>query len=209
MKKWILSLIITAIIAGCATIPSEPEPHQHKFTIQILEIDTPVKSPGTDWVALESKFEKPDIENDILNPDSEIVEYPIIYAEVGVPAVSDKTKEVSLVSDYSVQNGKVKAQKEIQKLGTTIQVVLKKVEHDTALFDLNVHSKKLKGYDRLPLGGKKVKIPVFEEKQITTEFHHMLNTWIDLGALESHRNDNNTNLRKRFALKIIPPNADK
>jgi len=209
MKKWILSLISSILVSGCSTVPSEPTPHDHKYTVQILEIDIPLKSPTTEWVKYDSDLKKSDVEDNILDPDAKIFEYPIIYAKIGIPEIIDQTKEVFFVRDFTIEGGKAKTQKGTQKLGTTIKVTLDEFDNETVSFHIDLHTKNLKGYDTMEVAGAKVKIPVFSKRQITTALKHNLNSWIDLGSVEGTEHGDKESFQKQFVMKIIPPNPTK
>jgi hypothetical protein len=209
MKKWILSVISSILVFGCSTIPSEPTPHDYKYTVQILEIDIPLKSLTIEGVKNDSGLKESDIEERILNPDARVFEYPIVYAEIGISEVINQTKEVSFIHDFIIEGGKAKTQKETQKVGTIVKVTLDEVDAETVSFHIDLHTKNLAGYETIKVAGSKVKIPVFSEKQITTTLKHKVNSWIYLGSVEGTERKDKERIQKQFVMRIIPPNSTK
>jgi hypothetical protein len=203
----ILALFAVIISGGCSTIPSSPAPHAHKYAIQILEVDVPVELPATEYIRYKTKphSDSHAIEELIIAPDAKVHEHPIVYAEVGVPIILDQTKPRSFVEDFMIEGGSVKTKKKDYQLGTRIEVTLNDVDRELVSFRINVSTKQLKGYDTIEAADKKVKMPVFSEKQIDTDLQYAVNAWASLGSIDGTSHGDKNDFRKHYAIKVIPP----
>lgn len=210
MKKIILGLISTTLISGCSTLPSSPTPHVQKHTVQILELDIPVPDSLTFiWTVVGNQISvssiNQEVEEAIQDPDTKIHEYPLLYAEMGVPLTLDQTTTASFVDDFTVMNGKASTVKKPHQIGTFIELTLTDATNGVVSCEINLRTKKLKGYEPNHVAGAKVKIPFFTEKQIKTKMLVSLDSWTSLGAIEGTLDGKKGKFRKQFAIKIIPP----
>ncbi len=146
-----------------------------------------------------------EIENAIQDPDTKIHEYPLLYADLGIPVTLDQTTTASFVDDFTVMNGKASTMKKLHQIGTFIELTLTDPTNGVVSCELNLSTKKLKGYEINQTAGAEIKIPVFTEKQIKTKMLVSLDSWTSLGAIEGDVMRKEGIFRKQFAVRIIPP----
>lgn len=207
MKIWMLSFIAITLITGCSTLPSEPTPHIHAYSFQVLEIDVPLHALQSGWNASpsSSSLTDPSAESLFNAPKVQIYEYPIILAEVGSRVHLEQIKKDTYVADFNITDGKVITQEAVYKLGTTIELTLDDIENGVASFSIDLSTRNLKGFDTISMAGEEIRMPVLFEKQVVTSMRQELNSWMSLGAIEDITRKKDKTFRKYFVLRIIPP----
>ena len=194
--KRILSLAALAVISGCSTIPSNPEPHPEKYTFQVIGIEIP---------AAEADLLSGDVDQILECPDADITEYPVVVAGAGDSATNDQTTAVAFPVDYNIVDGKAVAQENIQKLGHLVAVTIDEIKDGVIRYQLKLHDQQLKGYDEYNLeDGIAVKMPYFETRGINTRLQQTPDAWVVMGGLVDERSDG-TKLTQIIGVRIIAP----
>jgi hypothetical protein len=233
LKSLIISLLTGTVICSCSTPLSTPVAHDHKYTVQILELEIPDEPIGFEWTLYgegnisgsgslsmeqgassivlsqqENNSSKIlDIERLIAESDAQAYEYPIVHAAVGIPETIIQTKPASLTEDFHIENGKVILKKKTYQLGTTIDLTISEVGRDTVSYHIDLRTRKLKGYNAISIASEKIKMPVFSERQINTEIEQPLNCWYSIGSAEGSMHTDKGRISKQFVVRIVPPKS--
>ncbi|MDZ8120210.1 hypothetical protein [Pontiella agarivorans] len=217
MIKWISVLFAAFIINGCSTPPSNPAPHENKYTVQILELKVSVKPPhytfrnidhetqlGTSILfSLGHTVDK--IEDTLSDPETHIIEYPVIRTGLNTPCSLNETKPVSLTENFILKNGKIKLIKKNYPLGTTIDLNLIETKADHITYQIDLKIKRLKGSQPMTIAEQTVHMPVFSEKQLDTEIQQSFGKWVSLGTLDKFKDPDNQRFSIQYAVRILPP----
>jgi hypothetical protein len=119
-----------------------PKPHEVKYTIQILEVNS--NTPSDQKLMSNSN----QVEEILKNSDTKIYEYPTLYAEVGETVADDQTRLVSMPEDYDVIDRKA------------VEVSISSIKKNSVTYKIDIHNQKLVGYAKIKLAqGIEVKMP--------------------------------------------------
>lgn len=124
---------------------------------------------------------------------------------MGIPLTLDKTRTASFVDDFTVMNGKATTVEKLHQIGTFIELTLTDPTNGVVSCEINLSTKKLKGYEINKTAGAEIKIPFFTEKQIKNKLLISMDYWTSLGAIEGTMDGKKGKFRKQFAVRIIPP----
>lgn len=212
MRNIILSLVALALVTSCSTIPSDPKPHESKFTVQVIEMTLVEPLPVT--------FPQDEVPSLIEKHKDSIVEYPIVYAAIGETAIADETESVSFPVDYKIIDGEAVSINTMLKLGMSVEVTfLKKmylkhaddsigdvlVEYtgnDSVLLELHAYRMDLAGYNTFTTKDEiEVEMPYFSKFDNKTQVINKLGKWAVVGVLE----DSETGTAKYLCVRVLPP----
>jgi hypothetical protein len=198
-----MSIIIALAISCCAysKVPELPTPKEGKHAIQIIRVYsthspdvlfetnnlvcvTQYVSPEASTVLPAESLAHPTADKILNDPDSEIFEYPVLYAAIGSSVTNDQTDTVMFPKDYIIEDGKAVPQKTPIKLGISIATTLTAYRPNVVKLKLDFYSNKLKGYDEYTTEeGVKVRMPFFEKSSFDTNVSMPLGGWVVLGGL--------------------------
>ena len=205
MKGLISCLSIMAFMSGCSTIPSTPDPHTEKYTVQVVEVEVP-----SGVFTFEGGYPPNiDIESELFaHPDAVLFEYPIVAAGVGESVTNDQTKHVVMAEDYSVVEGKDVAQEKVYKLGSIVSANINELENGYIYCHTYANRQELVGFDETIMeNGERVMIPAIKTRELDMRPLLEPNSWIMIGGLTSQRSDGE-NLDLILCLRVIPPDIN-
>ena len=171
MKKTILNLIGLAALSAYAAVPLAPKLHATKYTVLVIKVEIPgdlftaaqiqqalCQTAVDGFTGNPGKFPSAtEVTIALQHPNAKILEYPLLYAETGVPATNDQTT-VLLPEDFKMIDGKAVPEKKACHLGMFAAVSITQVENGEASFHLAVSNKELVGFDEYTVeDGIKVK----------------------------------------------------
>ena len=211
MKKALLftSLAALLFVAGCSTaIPSTPDPHPEKYTLQILQIETPTVDAET--TSTFTPAPPVDVDALLKNPKTSITEFPIVYAAVGETATNDQTKPYLLPDTYEIhdKDGQLllTSGDEIARIGRSVEFTVFEIKDGLVSYQMKVDDHTVNGSHHYDLADKKsgktvaVSLPSFNTKKIDTKMKQYPGNWISMGGLTT-----TSNTTSYFAVRILPP----
>jgi hypothetical protein len=195
MKILIMSFAVS-LISGCAIAPSTPKPHETKYAVQVLEVNS--TTPFNQKLMNDPN----EVEEILNNPNTRIYEYPILYAQTGEAVVEDQTKTVSMPEDYDVIDGKAVPKEKEVKLGRMVEVSVSSVQEDNITYKIDIHNQKLVGYDTIKAAeGIEVEMPCFKSRNLSSEITQPFGVWQCLGGLQG------TQGNFFFCVRALPPSG--
>jgi len=195
MKNLALLAILTVLLlaTGCATTqqgPSTPEPQPDQYALQVLRIEIPIQD-----LSIQSLTTRQDIDAMLQNPESDITEFPIVYAGIGETAINDQTETISAPKSYEPKtnaNGVVSVvySDDTAKVGQYVEMTLQKVENGTATCDLWSYEQTLQGmqtYNVAPATETQATVtaslPIFRKNELRTKINLALGSWLPMGGV--------------------------
>jgi hypothetical protein len=225
MKKLLACLCIASLIAGCATKPSSPKPHETKYTFQCLHVSIPEDVLKKLNVRIENNTPQDNssqpsgvlptpnptqtqIDEILKNPKSTTTEFPIVYAGLGMPATNAQTETIELAVDANVVDGKVVYETEPRKQGKTLSIAVQKNEDGVVNYEIHAEAQKIAGYDSYKTKtGQQIKMPFFDTKELHTRLMQKPDSWLALGGLIKKQHDGPL-LHTLFLVRIISPTTE-
>ena len=219
MKSLIFGLFAVSVVSGCSSLSSESnlqennqasifevKSHYEKYTVQILEVETPYIPLKEDLMT--EGDQKPLVEKILATPDTVIHEYPHLYAVVGEPAFDDQSTPTSIDGDFVVVDGIAVPNHEKYKFGRTAFFIIHKEEKGNLWCRWIMSNQKFWGFKAIQLAdGSKVNKPVVTGRGLNTKLLLQPNSWASVGGLKK-QSAGGQEMELMYFVRVIPPDEN-